>query len=88
MRKSATRFLTLAVYAAALVMVPMITTAEAATNGNDENKAKRVQTSPDSSDPRSADRAGKICSRGIDCETWPPRINDDPDRKAGGAGGM
>jgi hypothetical protein len=40
------------------------------------------------SDPRSDGRAGATCSRGIDCEKWPPPITDDPDRKAGGAGGM
>jgi hypothetical protein len=88
MRKSAARFLTLAIYAAALATVPMVTSAKAATNDSDKEKAKKVQTSPSYSDPRSTDRASATCFRAIDCETWPPRINDDPDRKAGGAGGM
>ena len=89
MRKSATRLLTLAIYATALVMVPLVTSAKAATNGSEEKKAKKtIQTSPGSSDPGSADRASANCSRGIDCKTWPPRIYDDPDRKSGGGGGM
>jgi hypothetical protein len=88
MRKSATRFLTLAIYAAALVVVPMVPSAKAATIGSDKEKAKKIQTSPSSSDPKSTDRASATCFRAIDCATWPPRINDDPDRKAAGAGGM
>jgi hypothetical protein len=88
MRKPATRFLTLAIYAAALVTAPMVTSAKAATNGNGQERVKKIQTSPGSGDPRSTDRASATCFRGIDCETWPPRIIDDPDRKAGGAGGM
>jgi hypothetical protein len=89
MSKSATWLLTLAIYATALVIVPMVTSAKAATNSSEEEKAKKkVQTSPGFSDPRSDGRAGATCSRGIDCEKWPPPITDDPDRKAGGAGGM
>ncbi|SHN65558.1 hypothetical protein SAMN05444170_0737 [Bradyrhizobium erythrophlei] len=88
MRNSATLFLTLATCAAALVTVPMVTLAKAATNDSDKEKAKKIQASPSFSDPRSTDRANATCFRAIDCATWPPRINDDPDRKAGGAGGM
>jgi len=88
MRKSAIRFLTLAICASALVMVPIVTSAKAGTNGDEQEKVKKIHTSPGPSDPRSADRASATCFRGIDCETWPPRISDDPDRKAGGAGGM
>jgi hypothetical protein len=88
MRKSATRFLTFAIYAAALVTVPMVTPAKAATNDSDKEKAKKIQTNPSSNDPKSTDRESATCFRAIDCATWPPRINDDPDRKAGGAGGM
>jgi hypothetical protein len=89
MSKSAPRVLTLAIYAAALAIVPMVTSAKAATNGSEEEKGKRtIQTSPGSSDPGSAGRASANCSRGIDCKQWPPRIYDDPDRKSGGGGGM
>jgi hypothetical protein len=89
MSKSATRLLTLAIYATALVMVPMISPAKAATNNSEEEKAKKkIQTSPGFSDPRSTGQAGVVCSRGIDCGKWPPPIYDDPDRKAGGGGGM
>lgn len=88
MRKSAARCLTFAIYAAALATVPVVTSSKAATNDSDKEKAKKIQTNPSSSDPRSTDRASSTCFRAIDCATWPPRINDDPDRKAGGAGGM
>jgi hypothetical protein len=88
MSKSASRLLTLAIYATALVMVPMVTSAKAAANNSEEEKAKKIQRSPGFSDPKSAGRAAATCSRGIDCEKWPPPIYDDPDRKAGGAGGM
>jgi hypothetical protein len=89
MSKSATRLLTLAIYATAVVMVPLVTSVKAATNSSAEEKVKKkIQTSPGGGDPRSAGRASAICSRGIDCERWPPSIYDDPDRKAGGGGGM
>jgi hypothetical protein len=89
MSKSATRLLTLAIYATALVVVPLITPAKAATISSEEEKAKKkIQTSPGFSDPRSAaGQAGALCSRGIDCGKWPPPIYDDPDRKGGGGGG-
>ena len=41
MKKSATRLLELTIYAAALVVVPMIAPAKAATNGREEEKAQR-----------------------------------------------
>jgi len=88
MRESATRFLTLAVCAAALMIGPMVTSAKAATNGNEQGKVKKIQPSPGFNDPRSTDRTSATCFRAIDCATWPPRIDDDPDRKAAGSGGM
>ena len=88
MSDSATRFLTLAVCATALMIVPMVTSAKAATNGNEQGKARKIQPSPASNDPKSTDRTSATCVRAIDCATWPPRIDDDPDRKAGGGGGM
>jgi hypothetical protein len=88
MRISATRFLTLAACAAALMIVPVVRSAEAAANGNEQGKVKKAQPSPSSSDTRSTDRTSATCFRAFECATWPPRIDDDPDRKAGGAGGM
>jgi hypothetical protein len=68
----------------------MITPAKAATISSEEEKAKKkIQTSPRLSDPRSAaGQADVVCSRSFDCGKWPPPMYDDPDRKAGGAGGM
>ena len=88
MRDSATRFLTLVVCAAALMIVPMVTSAKAATSGNEQVKVKKIQPSPGPNDPRSTDRTSATCFRAIDCATWPPRIDGDPDRKAGGGGSM
>ena len=100
MRKSATPLLTLAIYATALVAVPMIAPAKAATNGREEEKAQeRIQKSPGLTDPRSAGQARPVvrpssqavcagAARSFDCKQWPPSIDEDPDRKAGGAGGM
>jgi hypothetical protein len=88
MKESATRFLTLTVCATALMIGPMVTSAKAATNSNEQGKVKKIQPSPGFNDPRSTDRTSATCFRAIDCATWPPRIDDDPDRKAGGAGGM
>jgi hypothetical protein len=99
MRKSATRLLTLATYVTVLVVVPTIAPANAASNAREEEK---VQTrSLDFSDPRSVGRArpltrpstqaGSNCAgaaRSFDCKQWPPSIDEDPDRKAGSAGGM
>lgn len=57
MSKSATRLLTLAIFATGLVAVPMITPAKAATISSEEEKAKKkIQTSPGFSDPRSGGR--------------------------------
>lgn len=100
MKKSATRLLELTIYAAALVVVPMIAPAKAATNGREEEKAQeRLQRSPGHTDPRSVGQTRTVtrpysqavcagATRSFDCKEWPPSIDEDPDRKAGGAGGM
>ena len=76
MSKSVIRLLTLAIYATAPVVVPMVTPAKAATSSSGEiEKNKKNQKSPGVSDPRSSSPA------------WPPPMNDDPDRKASGGGG-
>jgi hypothetical protein len=75
--------------ATSLVMVPLLTSVQAEPIGSAKERVKKnLQTNSSLSDPSSASRAGATCSRAIDCERWPPPIYDDPDRKAGGAGGM
>jgi hypothetical protein len=78
MSKSAIRLLTLAIYATALVVVPMVAPAKAATNGSGEieKNKKKIQRSLGVSEPRSSNPA------------WPPPMYDDFDRKNGGGGGM
>ena len=98
MSKFAIRLLTLAMYATALVVVPLATPAEAETSSGRHTKKhkKQIHWSPGVSDPRSAGRAwpvtrpssqADVCpgnARGIDCKTWPPPMYDDPDRRNGG----
>jgi hypothetical protein len=90
MSKFAKGLLTLAMYAASLPAIAIITPAQA------ETKHWR----PRVSEPWYAARAqqlvppyiqpGPICpglARGIDCKVFPPPIDEDPDRKRGGGGG-
>ena len=62
MSKFAIRFLTLAIYATALVVVPMVTPAEAATNSTKEirKNKKKAQKSLGLSDP-------VVCRSGVAC---------------------
>ena len=78
MSKSTIRLLTLAIYATALVVVPMVTPAKPAADSREETEKnkKKIQKSPGVSDPRSSSPA------------WPPPMYDDPDRRNGGGGGM
>jgi hypothetical protein len=98
MAKSTTRLLTLSTGAIALVLIPIIAPAKAATTAREEEK---IQENIHLSDGRSSgqarpvtrpsSQAGEACpgaARSFDCKQWPPSINEDPDRKAGGAGGM
>jgi hypothetical protein len=86
----------LAVYATALAVVPMVTPAKATTiNSKHIKKHKRtVERTFGSSDPRStgqhwpvsrpSSQAGSVCpgiARSFECATWPPPMDDDPDRK-------
>ena len=101
MIKSVTRLLPLAV-CAALVIVPAIAPAKATTNDREEGKAlERIQKNPTFSDRRStgqaravtppssqADRTCAGAARSYDCKQWPPSLDEDPDRKTGGGGGM
>jgi hypothetical protein len=100
MSRIAIQLLTLATYATALVVVPVVTPAEAATNSSKHLKKHKSQKSSAFSGPwpagqawpvsRHSSRAGDVCpgnARGIDCRVWPPPIEDDPDRKASGTDG-
>ncbi len=92
---------TLAIYATALVIVPVVTPAKAATNHGQHIKkhARAFAWSPGFGDPRStgqvgpvtrpSGRAGGGCAglaRSFDCATWPPPFDEDPDRKSGDGG--
>ena len=96
MSKFAIRLLTLAMCATALAVVPMVTPAKAETSSSKQIKKhkKSVQRSPGFSNPWSAGqapsvirppiRAGQACpglGRGYECRTWPPPMDEDPDRK-------
>jgi hypothetical protein len=99
MSKFALGLLTLAVFATALVVVPMVTPAEAATSSAKHIKKhkKKIQKSHGFSDPWSAGQArpvarpsgqaGGVCpglARSFDCKIWPPPMEDDPDRRNSG----
>ena len=75
MRQFSIRLLTLAVFAAPLMSVPLVSPAKAATSGDVEKNKKKIQKS-----------AGTVDSRPA-TPKWPPPIDDDFDRKSGGGGG-
>jgi hypothetical protein len=98
MGKSATRLMTLSTGAIALVLLPVIAPAKAATNAREEEKVQENIHFTDHRSSRQArpierppSQAGEACTgaaRSFDCKQWPPSIGEDPDRKTGGAGGM
>ncbi|MGA9089244.1 MAG: hypothetical protein WB420_09075 [Bradyrhizobium sp.] len=100
MSKLAIRLLTLAVYAAALAAVPAVAPAKAGASSSRHIKKHKRHKSPGFGDPWSAGRAravarpsspaGPVCpgiARSFDCKTWPPPMEDDPDRKISGSDG-
>lgn len=100
MSKFAIRLLTLVAYATALVVIPMVTPAKAATGSSRHITKHKKPKSPGFSDPRSAGQAwpvtrpsgqaGGVCpgiARSFECRTWPPPMYDDPDRKVSGSDG-
>jgi hypothetical protein len=97
MSKFAIRLLTLAISAAALVLVPTLASARAETSSR---HLKKHKMSHGFNIPRSAgqpwpvsrppSQPGAVCpgiARGIDCRVWPPPFDDDPDRKISGSDG-
>jgi hypothetical protein len=96
MGEYAIRVLALAIGAAALVVIPTVTPATAATiNGKHFKKHRnKIQNGPGFGEhwsagrarpvARSSRQAGPVCpgiARGFECATWPPPMEDDPDRK-------
>lgn len=76
MSKFAIGLLTLAVYATALVAVPMVTPARAAADSSKQmKKHKKIHRSP-----------GIANAKSPSANPFPP-MDEDPDRKAGGGGG-
>jgi hypothetical protein len=91
MSKFAIGLLTLAMYAASLPVIALITPAQAATKKHWRPRVSEpwyVGQAQAFVPPYS--QAGPICpgiARGIDCKVWPPPIDEDPDRKRGASGG-
>jgi len=98
MRKSAIRLFTLALCVASVVLAPALTPVKAEASSDHARKhhkhRKEIQRSPGTGGRWSANQVGQIgapfnqsshtCFRAIDCDKWPPSIDDDPDRKASG----
>jgi len=95
MNKLAIRFLTLAACTTALALVPTVTAADAATHGGKQMKHKKIHRDFAGSGyvgqpwpvARPYYRSGGVCpglGRSFDCGTWPPPIDEDPDRKVRG----
>jgi hypothetical protein len=97
MSKFAIGLLTLAMYAASLPVIAMITPAKAASSSSKHIMHKKHR-GPGFSDPGFVGQARPVprpsseavCpgnARGIDCRVWPPPIKDDPDRLISGSAG-
>jgi hypothetical protein len=97
MSKFAIGLLTLAMYAASLPVIAVITPAKAATSSSGHIQKYKKHWRPRVSEPWYVGQAqasfppySPICpgnARGIDCKVWPPPIDEDPDRKRGASGG-
>jgi hypothetical protein len=85
MRKSAVRFLTLAI--CTVVVAPTVTPAEARAHNSRHIKQHRIKPLGFGDQPRPArplTQSGEVCpgnARGFECKIWPPPIYDDPDRR-------
>ena len=90
MRKFAIRLLTLATYATALVVIPMVAPAEAETSSSRHIKKHKKFTdhwSAGQAWPAARPYSGSVCpgmGRSFDCTIWPPPFDEDPDRKVPG----
>ena len=99
MRPSAIRLLTLAICASTVALIPAVP-ASAGDAGTRHVRKHHQHRSLGRNDTRPAKRsvhmgapyapAGEACkgiARGIDCSTWPPPFDEDPDRKVPPFGG-
>ena len=91
---------TLAICATALVIVPVVTPARAATShGEHIKKHRRAFAWSPGGDPGSTGQMGPVtrpsaraaggcpgAARSFDCATWPPPFDEDPDRRSGDGG--
>jgi len=92
LRKFGIRLFTLAVCTAALLTVPVVQPSKAAGNGGGQDgggeleKTRKKTQGNASSDLQSPTQSGDLRSPTL--RIWPPPMQDDVDRKAGGGGGM
>ena len=87
MSKFAIGLFTLAVYAASLPVIAMITPAKAETKKHWRPSEPWYAARAQQFVPPYAGPACPGNARGIDCRVFPPPIEDDPDRKRAGGGG-
>jgi hypothetical protein len=100
MSKIAIWLLTLATYATALMVIPMVAPTKAEASSSKHMKKHKKQRSAGFRDPwsagqawpvtRPASQSGEVCpgnARSFECKTWPPPMYDDPDRKVSGSDG-
>ena len=100
MSKLAIRLLTLAVYAAALAAVPAVTPAKAGASSSRHIKKHKRHKQPRLQRSLVCRSGAGCCQafqsgrpslpghrRSFDCKTWPPPMEDDPDRKISGSDG-
>jgi len=92
LRKFGIRLFTLTVCAAALLTVPVVRPSKAAGDGSGQNgggeleKTRKKTQGNVSGDLQSPTQSGDLRSPTL--RIWPPPMQDDFDRKAGGGGGM
>jgi hypothetical protein len=100
MSKFAIGLLTLAMYAASLPAIAMITPTKAAASSSGHIQKHKKHWRARVSEPwyvgqaqpfvSPYSQAGPICpgiARSFECKVWPPPIDEDPDRKRGASGG-
>jgi hypothetical protein len=99
MRRFAIRLLTLTIYAAAAMAIPVITATEGdASNRHLRKHHKRKNLGVNDAWAtggvrpvvRPAFQGGSVCpgsGRSFECKIWPPPYDEDPDRKASGTDG-
>jgi hypothetical protein len=98
MRKSAVRFMTLAI--CTVLVAPAVTPAKAGMSHSKHIKKHKMHSNRGFGDFRPSDRAWTVArpqsaasvacprmGRSFECTTWPPPIYEDPDRVISGSSG-